>query len=453
MELAGNLKRLRKAAGLTQEALAEKLHLTGQAVSRWETGEGYPEITLLPVLADFFGVTVDALLRPAELTPEEKYAILDSFTQLSQAGRDEEAIELLEEQLRLHPEEDFLRERMTTSLLLYARKLLAAGKDAKAKLALRKAEASAEALRTSEDPWIRRQPDAKLPEIYYLLGEKEKLRQQHVMTIDPYYSSMYNCAVGKDFYYVFERAVMDAVLQLDSHLGSLAFRMPKGRKSLLRRGPDESGEPLIYEPLRDEEEWSVSDGERFGIESCRLGLLERASGGEGFGPIREREIPVFKALLTLAAEMKDRAKLLETLELYVERFAKRDLVEWEEKRVLASDSFRAALAAQGRKGSETPEADAIDMLAPAERELMTEPISPVPALKHIQLCRVFMRDPPLLPYHLQEISTLLKERQFDFARQEPRFMTAEGALAALVRELEAAGKLPPKNTEARRGLQ
>lgn len=38
MELAGNLKRLRKAAGLTQEALAEKLHLTGQAVSRWETG-------------------------------------------------------------------------------------------------------------------------------------------------------------------------------------------------------------------------------------------------------------------------------------------------------------------------------------------------------------------------------------------------------------------------------
>ena len=38
MEFSANLRRLRKAAGFTQEALAEKLHLTGQAVSRWETG-------------------------------------------------------------------------------------------------------------------------------------------------------------------------------------------------------------------------------------------------------------------------------------------------------------------------------------------------------------------------------------------------------------------------------
>ena len=175
MELASNLKRLRKAAGLTQEALAEKLHLTGQAVSRWETGDGYPEITLLPSLADLLGVSVDALLRPAALTAEERYAIEGEALRLEQAGKREESIALMEEQLRLHPEEDGLRERMTKTLLLNARHLRSEGKDAQAEISLRKAEAAAEALRASADPWLRRQPETVLPEIYYLLREKDKL--------------------------------------------------------------------------------------------------------------------------------------------------------------------------------------------------------------------------------------------------------------------------------------
>ncbi len=448
MEFSVNLRRLRKAAGLTQEALAEKLHLTGQAVSRWETGEGYPEITLLPGLADLLGVTVDALLRNAELTAEEKYAVMEKFTRLSQEGKDEEAIALLEEQLRLHPDEDSMRERMTTSLLLYARKLRREGKDALAVAALRKAEASAEILRNSEDPWLRRQPDAKLPEIYYLLGEREKLRQQHMTTVDPYYSSMYNCAVGKDFYYVFERGTLDAVIQLSNFLGALAFRTPKGRKSLLRRGPDEPGEPLVYEPLHEEGEWCVSEAERFEMEKSRLDLLEAFSGGEGFGPIREMENEVFKSMLDLAAEMEDKTRLLDTLELYTARFASRELAEWERKRLPVLNRYRTLLNGQLRKGSGTPEADAAALLTPSERELMTEPVSPVPALKHLQLCRVFMRPIPLLPLHLQEMARLLREERFAFAGQEPRFLAAREALDALVMELEKAGEIPVKGTEA-----
>ena len=447
MELAGNLKRLRKAAGLTQEALAEKLHLTGQAVSRWETGEGYPEITLLPTLADLLGVTVDALLRNAKLTAEEKNAVMERFTRLSQEGKNEEAIALMEEQLRLHPEEDAMRERMTTSLLLYARKLRQEGKDALAVIALRKAEASMEALRSSEDPWIRRQPDAKLPEIYYLLGEKEKLRQQHVMTMDPYYSSMYNCAVGKDFYYVFERGTLEAVIRLADNLGCLAFRMPKGSSSLLRRGPDEPGEPLVYEPLHDEEEWSVSEEERFEIERSRLELLEEFSGGAGFGPIREKENEVFKSMLKLAAEMEDKTRLLDTLELYTARFAGRELLEWERRRLPVLNRYRTLLNAQQRKGSETPEADAVSLLTPSERELMTEPVSPIPALKHIQLCRVFLRPIPLLPLHLQEMTRLLREERFGFAEREERFLAARAKMDALVMELEKTGEIPQKSTE------
>lgn len=62
----------RKENGLTQQALADRLGLTNKAVSKWETGDGLPDITILPALAENLGVTVDELLagerRPK--TPE-----------------------------------------------------------------------------------------------------------------------------------------------------------------------------------------------------------------------------------------------------------------------------------------------------------------------------------------------------------------------------------------------
>ncbi len=453
MEFAGNLRRLRKAAGYTQEALAEKLHLTGQAVSRWETGEGYPEITLLPALADLLGVTVDALLRRPELTGEEIYAIEGEALRLTQAGKREEAAALLEAQLSLHPEADALRDRLAKSLLHNAHFLLREGKGAQAEACLRRAQAAAEELRSSRDPWLRRQPETILPEIYYRLGEKEKLRGLRPLTFDAYYPSLLNCAVGKDFYYVFEQGVLEAVLDLDARLGTLAFRMPKGRPGLRRAGPDEAGEPLLYVPYPGEEAWTVSDGERFEILRCRLELLETFSGGEGFGPLRSLEAQVFPELLTLAAEMGDREKLLDALALFTARFVSRELAEWERERVPALDSWRLSMAELMGKGvgREEAEAKAIAQLTPREKELMTEPVSPLPMLKHLQLCRVLMRDPPLLPFRLQETAALLRQARFDFVREEERFRSSAEKLGALVRELEEAGQLPPKNMEARRG--
>ena len=69
--LAENIRRLRKQAGLTQEGLAAKLFISGQAVSKWERGESYPEITMLPALADALNATADELLRAPALTQEE----------------------------------------------------------------------------------------------------------------------------------------------------------------------------------------------------------------------------------------------------------------------------------------------------------------------------------------------------------------------------------------------
>lgn len=51
----------RRELGLTQEGLAQKLGVTNQAVSKWESGQSCPDITLLPALADLFGITIDAI--------------------------------------------------------------------------------------------------------------------------------------------------------------------------------------------------------------------------------------------------------------------------------------------------------------------------------------------------------------------------------------------------------
>lgn len=67
-----NLKRLRKDKDLTQETLAEFLGVSFQTISKWERGETYPDITMLPVLASFFNVTTDDLIGFNKSLEEEK---------------------------------------------------------------------------------------------------------------------------------------------------------------------------------------------------------------------------------------------------------------------------------------------------------------------------------------------------------------------------------------------
>lgn len=54
---------LRRKAGLTQATLAQRLHISGKTVSKWENGQGFPEVTQFPALAELFGVTVDYLMN------------------------------------------------------------------------------------------------------------------------------------------------------------------------------------------------------------------------------------------------------------------------------------------------------------------------------------------------------------------------------------------------------
>ena len=67
MELNEKLQELRKQKGLTQEELAAQLFVSRTAVSKWESGRGYPNIESLKAISQFFDVTVDVLLSGEEL--------------------------------------------------------------------------------------------------------------------------------------------------------------------------------------------------------------------------------------------------------------------------------------------------------------------------------------------------------------------------------------------------
>ena len=66
MEFYEKLQQLRKQKGLTQEELAEALFVSRTAVSKWESGRGYPNIDSLKAIARFFSVTIDELLSGEE---------------------------------------------------------------------------------------------------------------------------------------------------------------------------------------------------------------------------------------------------------------------------------------------------------------------------------------------------------------------------------------------------
>jgi len=70
--LAENLTRYRKDAGMTQLELSEKINYSDKSVSKWERGEGLPDVTVLVQLAELFGITVNDLLAAPESQPKVK---------------------------------------------------------------------------------------------------------------------------------------------------------------------------------------------------------------------------------------------------------------------------------------------------------------------------------------------------------------------------------------------
>jgi transcriptional regulator with XRE-family HTH domain len=70
--LGENIAVHRRAAGLTQELLADRLGVTSQAVSKWERQISCPDVSLLPAMAEVFGVSIDELFENTASNPESR---------------------------------------------------------------------------------------------------------------------------------------------------------------------------------------------------------------------------------------------------------------------------------------------------------------------------------------------------------------------------------------------
>ena len=99
-----NLKKLRKSKDLTQEELADFLGMSFQAISKWERQETYPDITMLPRIASFFGVTVDSLLGTDMIEKENKIkGYCEDYSRLWNQGKVNKARDMLKKAVSEFP--------------------------------------------------------------------------------------------------------------------------------------------------------------------------------------------------------------------------------------------------------------------------------------------------------------------------------------------------------------
>lgn len=114
---AKNIRRLRRQRELTQEQLAELLNVSPQAVSKWETGNACPDLGLLPVIAGFFGTSIDHLVGYDRSGVQERIEEICREAEQLFAGRQYmEAVGLLRDALRRYPGEEELMYHLAWAL-------------------------------------------------------------------------------------------------------------------------------------------------------------------------------------------------------------------------------------------------------------------------------------------------------------------------------------------------
>lgn len=164
-----NIRRLRRERNLTQEEVAAHLGISFQSISKWERGDGYPDITMLPALAHYFDTSVDELLGMNALAREEHYTRINSeWSDGNRSGRHAENAALMRNALKEFPNDALLLVQLSTSL----EKL--EGSEEERRENLRKSIAVQEQILRGEDSEVRNATQFNICFAYMKNGEPEK---------------------------------------------------------------------------------------------------------------------------------------------------------------------------------------------------------------------------------------------------------------------------------------
>jgi len=168
------IKRIRRERDLTQEEVASHLGISFQSISKWERGDGYPDITMLPALANYFGISVDELLGMDELAQKGKYDEINKiWSENNKAGLHRENVNLMRQALKTFPNNALLLVQLSTSL-----EKLDGTADEKRKYLRESLAVQEQILRYGEDSEVRGATLYNICFAYWKLGEYDKALEQ-----------------------------------------------------------------------------------------------------------------------------------------------------------------------------------------------------------------------------------------------------------------------------------
>lgn len=118
-KIGEKIKTLRKKANVTQEKFAEYLGITFQAISRWESGICYPDLEIIPAIANYFNVTTDELLGVDIMNKEERLReISEKLAENQSKGLIDENIEICRNAINEFPNEFSLLNKLSFYLMV-----------------------------------------------------------------------------------------------------------------------------------------------------------------------------------------------------------------------------------------------------------------------------------------------------------------------------------------------
>ena len=214
-----NIKRIRRERNLTQEEVATHLGISFQSISKWERGDGYPDITMLPVLSNYFGISVDDLLGVSEIEKNDMYnKINNDWSNNNKIGLHSDNVLLMKQALKTFPNDALLLVQLSSSL-----EKLDGTEDEKTKY-LRESIAVQEQILRGEDSEVRGATLYNICFAYWKIGEYEKALET-AMKLPNLYKARENALVcflqGEERNKVAKEALVPLAWVISHHLTAL----------------------------------------------------------------------------------------------------------------------------------------------------------------------------------------------------------------------------------------